>query len=203
VVYAHFGARPDRTLPRAAAPVWRHWRGSRGQDLLTRQRALDYALYLPEDILVKTDRASMAHSIEARSPFLDYRLVELAARLPASTLINGHEGKLPLRGLAQRLLPAPVQRSVKRGFGVPIGAWIRQPSGKAFIQERLLSEEARRRELWDMGGTQQLLDLHQAGRGRDFGMLLWRLLVLDAWARHYVDGPISAQNPYPIVNQAA
>lgn len=79
----------------ASTPVQQRWLLSKGQNLLTRQQALDYALYLPDDILVKVDRASMAHSIEVRSPFLDYRLVEWAARLPRATLMNTTMGKLP------------------------------------------------------------------------------------------------------------
>jgi asparagine synthase (glutamine-hydrolysing) len=146
---------------------------------------LDYSLYLPDDILVKVDRASMAHSIEVRSPFLDYRLVEWAARLPRATLLNARMGKLPLRALGRRLLPKAVQQGAKRGFGVPLGEWFRRPSGISLVRERLLSAESRRLDFWEPYGVERILALHQSGRGRDFGLLLWRLLMLDAWARHY------------------
>jgi asparagine synthase (glutamine-hydrolysing) len=174
--------------PKAGRALWERWDLSRGELLTTRQQRLDYAMYLPDDELVKVDRAAMAHSIEVRSPFLDYRLLEWAARLPRAALLNAHEGKLPLRALAARLLPAVVERAAKRGFDVPLGDWFRQPTGIAFVCERLLSSNARRLGFWDPQGVERIIKLHQAPRGRDFGLLLWRWLMLEAWARHYADG---------------
>lgn len=169
------------------APHWRRWAqaGARTDALLARQQRLDYSLYLPDDILVKMDRASMAHSIEVRSPFLDYRLVEWAAALPRGLMIQQGEGKLPLRTLGKRLLPPAVQQAHKRGFGVPLDSWFRAAEGVAFARDRLLSEEARRWGFWDLQGVERLLKTHQAERGRNFGHWIWRLLMLDAWARHY------------------
>ena len=172
----------------AGRPVWAQWARSRGHSVTARQQLLDYNLYLPGDILVKVDRASMAHSIEVRSPFLDYRLVEWAARLPRAAMLNIHQGKLPLRSLGGRLLPARVQQGTKRGFGVPLGAWFRQPAGNAFARERLLSAESRRFGFWDVRGVERLINAHQSRHGRDFGSLLWRLLMFDAWSRQYIDG---------------
>lgn len=177
----------DGALNSGGASIWERWNESRGEHLLTRQQRLDFAHYLPDDILVKMDRASMAHSIEVRSPFLDYRIVERAARLPRSVMLNGAEGKLPLRALGARLLPAQVQRASKRGFGVPLDAWFRNDAGKHFAAERLLSAQALGRGWWNAAGVRTMLDAHAAGRGRDFGALIWRLLMLDAWARYYVD----------------
>ena len=183
-------AHPDlRELAQwAGRAVWERWDLSRGASLTARHQRLDYGIYLPDDVLVKVDRASMAHSIEVRSPFLDYRLVEWVARLPRAALLNAREGKLPLRALAAQLLPTAVERGVKRGFGVPLGDWFRQPAGIALVRERLLSSEARRLGFWDPQGVEQIVKLHQSPRGRDFGPLLWRLLMLEAWARHYLDG---------------
>lgn len=180
-------AHPDlRSLAsQAGGPLWDRWCLSRGAPVTARQQHLDYSLYLPDDVLVKVDRASMAHSIEVRSPFLDYRLVEWAARLPRAALLNARMGKLPLRALAKQLLPKAVEQGVKRGFGVPLGDWFRKPPGIALVRERLLSPEARRLDFWEPQGVERILALHQWARGRDFGLLLWRLLMLDAWARHY------------------
>ena len=174
--------------PQAGRAVWERWGLSRGELLTARQQRLDYGMFLPDDELVKVDRASMAHSIEVRAPFLDYRLVEWAARLPRGALLNAREGKLPLRALAVRLLPTAVERGVKRGFDVPLDDWFRQPAGIALVRERLLSCEARRLGFWDPQGVERIIKLHQSPRGRDFGLLLWRLLMLEAWARHYADG---------------
>lgn len=177
----------DGTIGGGGASLWRHWNESRKQHLLTRQQQLDYAHYLPDDILVKVDRASMAHSIEVRSPFLDYRLVERVARLPRSMMLNGEKGKLPLRKLAERLLPANVERAGKRGFGVPLDEWFRREEGKKFAADRLLSKPARDRGWWNADAVQQILARHDTVRGREFGGMLWRLLMLDAWARWYYD----------------
>ncbi len=179
----------QRNRDDAGSPIWQRWAraGSADEALLARQQRLDYDLYLPDDILVKMDRASMANSIEVRSPLLDYRLVEWAAQLPRHSLLNGNLGKLPLRSLGERLLPPAVQQGRKRGFGVPLDAWFREPGGIEFARSRLLASEAKRRGLWDVAGTEALLHAHQSQRGRNFGTWIWRLLMLDAWARHYVD----------------
>ncbi|MBL6459085.1 asparagine synthase (glutamine-hydrolyzing) [Belnapia sp. T6] len=180
----------------AGRTLWQGWARSRGTASLTaRQQALDYAMYLPGDVLTKVDRASMAHSIEVRAPFLDYRLVEWAARLPRGTLLNTQNGKLPLRNLAAQLLPPAVAQGRKRGFDVPLDDWFRAPDGVTLVQERLISANARRDGLWDSVGVAKLLAHHRAGRGRGFGLLLWRLLMLDAWAGHYGEG---AGMPVPL-----
>lgn len=185
-------------LRNASSPVWERWRMSRGAPLTARQQKLDYSLYLPDDVLVKVDRASMAHSIEVRSPLLDVRIVEWAARLPRACLLDHSQGKLPLRALATRFLPEVTGRSPKRGFGVPLGDWFREPAGRAMVRERLLDRGSRERGFWSLSGVERILDLHSSGRGRDFGLLLWRLLMLEAWCRHYAAGPAQpwrAQSP--------
>ncbi len=187
----------------AGRPLWERWAQSRGHCLTSRQQSLDYAMYLPDDILVKVDRASMAHSIEVRSPFLDYRLVEWAAHLPRAALLNSKKGKLPLRALGGRLLPASVQDGAKHGFGVPLGVWFQQPAGRALVRERLLSDEARRYGFWDLKGVERLIVAHQSNRGRDFSSILWRLLMLGAWARHYLDGTSFLQGPPRPTQQVA
>lgn len=176
-------------------PLWERWALSRGQSLTARQQRLDYSMVLPDDYLVKVDRASMAHSIEVRSPMLDYRLVEWAARLPRAALLNARQGKRPLRALAARLLPREVEQGAKRGFGVPLDDWFREPGGLAFVRERLLSAKARQLGFWDPQRVERIIALHQPARGRGFGLLLWRLLVLEAWARHYAAGQAFMANP--------
>jgi len=163
-----------------------NWENGSRLDSLSRQRALDYRLYLPDDVLVKVDRASMASSIEVRSPLLDYRVVEWAATLSPAALANGEEGKLPLRQLARLRLPAKTAHARKSGFGVPIGAWMRQPQWRSMITDRLMGDASRGCDLWDAAGASRLLDLHNRGR-RDFSEYLWRLLVLDSWKRQHLD----------------
>ncbi len=194
-VFDGFGLARDpalaRLLPRdlaadlrdVARPVALAWAESEGHDLLTRQRAFDYRLYLADDVLVKVDRASMAHSTEVRSPFLDYRLVEWAARLPQRLLVDDTRGKLMLRRLAEARLPAAVTRGQKRGFGAPVDAWLRTPAGAALIRDRLVGHPAP--EFWRPEGVEAVLREHLAGK-RNYGDLLWRLLVLEAWTRRYM-----------------
>lgn len=171
----------------AGHPLWQRWKNYSHLSLTARQQGLDYALYLPDDILVKVDRASMAHSIEVRSPFLDHRVVEWAAALSRRVLLNGDEGKLPLRKLGQKLLPASVQKASKRGFGVPLVEWFRQPMGVGFLRDRLLSSEAKQRGFWQVDRVETIIQRHQSKKGRDFSPMLWRLLMLDAWSRLYYD----------------
>ncbi len=186
-------------LREAGEPLWARWRLSRGGSLTLRQQRLDYDLYLPDDVLVKVDRASMAHSIEVRSPLLDFRIVEWAARLPRASLLDRAQGKLPLRALAARCLPEVTGRSPKQGFGVPLDAWFREPAGRALVRERLLGGAGLRQKFWNPGGVQRILDIHGAGRSRTFGLLLWRLLMLEAWCRHYAATPAHRHPAQPPV----
>ena len=130
-------------------------------------------------------------------------MVEWAAQLPRAALLNSQEGKLPLRALGRHLLPTSVHKGVKRGFGVPVASWFRRPAGLAFVRERLLSDQARHRGFWDLKGVERVIIAHQSNSGRDFGFWLWRLLVLDAWARYYVDGAGFLQGPPAPTRQAA
>lgn len=174
----------------AGRAVWKRWSRSEGASLTLRQQELDYSLYLPDDVLVKVDRTSMAHSIEVRSPLLDFRVVEWAARLPRASLLDRSQGKLPLRALASRFLPESNRHSPKRGFGVPLDAWFREPAGQALARERLLDRKSGEWGFWSLGGVERILDLHSSGRTREFGLLLWRLLMLEAWCRHYAATPV-------------
>lgn len=125
----------------------------------------------------------MANSLEVRSPFLDYRLVEWTARLPRGVLLTSSAGKLPLRSIARELLPSAAH-GVKRGFGAPVDAWFRQPAGRKLVEDRLLSRESACRRLWRPAAVTQMLKAQSAGT-RDLGFLFWRLLVLEGWARSH------------------
>ncbi|MHB2205436.1 asparagine synthase (glutamine-hydrolyzing) [Methylobacterium sp. CM6257] len=172
-------------LRHGGAPLQTRWARSRGAPLTTRQQDLDYRMYLPDDVLVKVDRASMAHSIEVRSPLLDVRLVEWAARLPRGCLLNHDQGKLPLRTLATRFLPETVRTGRKQGFGVPHDIWFQSSAGHQFTRERLLDGRALAMGFWTGTGVERIIELTRSAKGRSFGTLLWRLLMLEAWGRFY------------------
>jgi asparagine synthase (glutamine-hydrolysing) len=182
---------PLRALAtRAGRPVWDRWARSHGRSITDRQRALDYSLYLTDDVLVKVDRASMASSVEVRSPMLDYRIVERAATVPADSLFSDGGGKQPLRRLANEQLPSAVAAARKRGFGIPVDEWFGAESGQAFLRERLLDPDALQHGLWDPAGVEAVMRAHLRPGGRQFGTLLWRLTMLEAWSRNFLGAAV-------------
>jgi asparagine synthase (glutamine-hydrolysing) len=156
-----------------------------------RMMAFDMETYLPEDILTKVDRMSMAHSIESRVPLLDHEVVTFAASLPAHMKINGGERKLVLKRAAARVLPAEVLNRRKRGFGVPIGAWFRD-SLRSFVVDTLQSTRARQRGYFEAPFVDRMIGEHLRGR-RDHTLRLWQLLMFELWHRRYLDGAVNRQ----------
>lgn len=144
-----------------------------------RMMALDAMTYLPDDILVKVDRAAMAASLETRAPFLDHRVVEFAWRLPLAHKIADGQGKAVLRRLLYRHVPRGLVERPKVGFSVPLDAWLR--SELRDWAEALLSEEALRDAgLVEPGPVRAAWAEHLSGR-RAFGHRLWSVLMLQAW----------------------
>lgn len=168
---------------RVEEDIWTAWEHTAGLPLVTRMQRLDYAHYLESDVLVKVDRATMAWSVEARSPFLDYRIVELAASMPAALHIADHRGKHLLRQLVARHRSVPVAPAQKRGFGLPITRWFKE--GLAHRLEQLVAE--RSRPWWNREAIADLVGCHDRGC-RDLHTVLWRVLMLEMWARVFLDG---------------
>jgi asparagine synthase (glutamine-hydrolysing) len=152
---------------------------------VSRQMRLDLGTYLPEDVLVKVDRMSMAHSIESRVPLLDHPLVELALSFPLSLKIRQGERKYLLRQVAARVLPRSVLTKRKQGFGVPIGLWFRGRLREAF-GDVLQSARVRQRGYFEPREVQRVLDEHLSGK-RDHELRLWQLLMFELWSRAYLD----------------
>ncbi|MBI4881279.1 MAG: asparagine synthase (glutamine-hydrolyzing), partial [Planctomycetes bacterium] len=152
---------------------------------LRKALASDLERYLPGDLLVKVDMASMSCGLEVRSPFLDLRLVELGRALPDRLLARGRRTKILLRELARELLPPEVANGRKRGFGVPLAQWLRGPL--AGMASRLLaSPRFAARRILRPGAARELLDRHMSG-SEDWSAYLWLLLMLEAWLRRFVD----------------
>ncbi len=145
---------------------------------------VDVETYLPGDLLLKADLASMAHSLELRSPFLDHEVVELGLALPDSLKVQGREGKVALRRAFAAELPADVARRGKTGFGVPLGRWFRSDL-KDLSRDLLLND----RGWFRPDVVRRLLDDHQSGRA-DHGHRLWCLLMLELWVREHVEAPV-------------
>ena len=156
------------------APWRARWAETAGAPSLARLQDLDLGIYLPDDLLTKTDRASMAHSLEARVPFLDAGVAELALALPTEAKVRGLQKKRLLRAAVEPLLPAKVVHGRKRGFSIPAAAWLRG-SLEPFARELLGGAE-----LVDRGAALRLLDEHVA-RSDDHSRALWGLVCLELW----------------------
>ena len=159
--------------------------GRNGTHLLDTLTRLDLTTYLPGDLLVKADIATMACSLEARSPFLDYRLVEWSCSLPAQLRLRGRQTKYLLRRLMQRRLPAATLTAPKRGFGVPIAAWLRGEL-RQMVQDTLLTPRALLRGYLLPDAIEGLVTEHLTGRA-DHARQVWALLCLELWHQQLVD----------------
>jgi asparagine synthase (glutamine-hydrolysing) len=146
---------------------------------------VDMGTYLPGDLLPKSDIASMAHSLELRSPLLDHRVVELGLSLPDSLKFRGREGKVALRRAFADELPPPVAARGKTGFAVPLAHWFRGEL-RPLARELLLDGDARSRGWFRPGAVEQLLDEHASERA-DHGHRLWTLVMLELWQRTHVE----------------
>ena len=148
----------------------------------------DIETYLPEDILTKVDRTSMAHSIETRVPLLDNRVIDFALTLPASMKIKDGRRKHVLKEVAERFLPAVLIDRKKQGFGVPLDVWFRGNLRELFA-DTLLSTRALERGYFHPSFVRDLVNDHVSGR-RDHTLRLWQLVVLERWHAQYAD-PVS------------
>jgi asparagine synthase (glutamine-hydrolysing) len=152
----------------------------------------DSLLYLPEDLLAKIDIATMANSLEARSPLLDHRLVEYCAALPSSYKLRGRTSKWLLRRLMHdRLPPAVLQRS-KMGFGVPVGEWLRGDL-RPLLEDTVLSSRAMGRGYFQPAAVRALVDEH-VSRRVDRTSHIWGLLMLELWFQRFVDAPVASHH---------
>src|SRR3954466_3136144 len=183
-------ARAELTGRRAAfdpVDVYRaRYAETTGAPQLARLQDVDFGVYLVDDLLVKTDRASMAHSLEARVPFLDPLVTNLAFALPTRLKVRGLAKKVLLRKAVEPLLPAEVVHGRKRGFSIPAAAWLRGEL-EPFARETLAAETLNRQGFFRPEAVQRLLDDHTAGR-EDLSRQLWGLLSFTLWHERHVEG---------------
>jgi asparagine synthase (glutamine-hydrolysing) len=147
---------------------------------------VDAGLYLPDDLLVKVDIASMAHSLEARSPFLDHEFMEFAATIPFELKVRGRVKKYILKRALAGLLPERILHRPKMGFGVPIDHWLRHEL-REVAYETLLGSRAASRGYFQVRTVRRMLDEHMQGKA-GWHYLLWNLLMLELWHQTYIDG---------------
>ena len=156
-----------------------------GSGILDATLLTDQMTYLPNDLLVKVDIASMANSLEARSPFLDHKVIEFAASLPESLKMNKFRTKSLLKKVAAKLVPPEVVYRRKMGFGVPIGKWFRGEM-KDFVRSVLLSEKSLDRGIIKPVMMRKYVDQHTSAQF-DHAFQIWTLLMLELWFQRFID----------------
>jgi asparagine synthase (glutamine-hydrolysing) len=161
-----------------------------GAELLARLQDVDLGLYLVDDLLVKTDRASMAHSLEARVPYLDPVVAGLAQALRTKLKVSGLRKKRLLRKAAAPLLPRRIVYGRKRGFSIPAAAWLRGEL-EPFARDVLSAETLRRQGYFQPEVVARVLDRHVAGE-EDLSRQLWGLLAFTLWHERHVERPPGA-----------
>jgi asparagine synthase (glutamine-hydrolysing) len=163
------------------------WVASTARSEIDRMLDVDVETYLPADLLVKADVATMAYSVEGRSPFLDQNLMAFAASLPASLKVRGTTGKRLLKAALADILPAEVLHRRKMGFEVPLAHWFRNEL-RNLPGEALLGSDARVQAYVRPATIRQMIDEHQALTG-DHSLRIWVLLQLEMWHREVVESP--------------
>jgi asparagine synthase (glutamine-hydrolysing) len=156
-----------------------------GAELLARLQDVDFGIYLVDDLLVKTDRASMAHSLEVRVPFLDPVVTNFAFTLPASQRVRGLRKKVLLRKAVAPLVPERIIRGKKRGFSIPAAAWLRGEL-EPFARDTLCAETLHRQGFFRPEVVRSLIDRHVAGE-EDLSRQLWGLLAFTLWHERHVE----------------
>ena len=167
---------------------------TKGAELLARLQDVDLGIYLVDDLLVKTDRASMAHSLEARVPFLDPVVTNLALALPTRHRVRGLRKKVLLRRAVAPLVPERILRGKKRGFSIPAAAWLRGEL-EPFARETLSAETLRRQGFFQPEAVRELVDRHVAGK-EDLSRQLWGLLAFTLWHERHVE-----REPAPLASE--
>ncbi|MBI3550337.1 MAG: asparagine synthase (glutamine-hydrolyzing) [Elusimicrobia bacterium] len=151
-------------------------------DLLDKNLWADWSSFLPDQLCVKMDVATMANSLEARSPFLDRELVEFCASLPSEWKLGNQGGKLLLRKAFEKILPREIVTRAKQGFVVPLTHWMRDPGVRARLEEIVATRDSPCMEYLRRDAMENALREHASGK-RNWAGLLWSVLVFDAWGR--------------------
>ena len=177
----------DRVVSGVIAETWHE---SDADDLLDRMLDVDTATYLPDDLLTKIDIATMAHSLEARSPLLDHEFMQFAASLPPRCKLRGRAHKVALRGALRGWVPDAILDAPKRGFRLPIHDWFRDEL-YGYARDVLLDPATAERGMFRPDYVEGLIEEHRAGRA-DNSQAIWTLLMFELWQRSVVEAPAAA-----------
>ena len=157
----------------------------KSRDPLSRMLYADSKMWLPDYLLLRGDKLTMAHSLEARVPLLDHKLTEFAARLPSRLKLAGKKRKILLRNVAAKLLPSQIIDRPKQGFPIPIERWL-QKEAKPLMLDLLSSDSLRKRGLFNVPFVETLIKQHVSGFA-DNSIGLWGLMSLEMWLRRFID----------------
>jgi asparagine synthase (glutamine-hydrolysing) len=174
-----------------------YFRRCRNADSLNQLIYVDIKTSLAEDLLLLTDKMSMAASIECRAPFIDQELVELSARIPSDFKVRGLSMKYLLKKAVQPWLPSEILHRKKRGFGAPVGSWLRRDL-EPLMQETLSETQVRKRGFFDWDAVQGIIESHRAQRNDHTDHLL-ALINLELWCRIFLDRNNWQSAPEPLV----
>jgi asparagine synthase (glutamine-hydrolysing) len=175
---------PQERIPALDWRILDLYKASGSARPLDQQQYADIKRYLPDDILFKVDRMSMANSLEARGPFLDYTLVEFAARLPTHLRLRNMAGKYLLKLMIQNKLPHEIMHRPKLGFNMPYKMWLRKEL-RGLLQDALAPDRLKQQGLFAPAYVQTLVSEHLNGT-RDHAHKLWQLLMFQLWAERYL-----------------
>jgi asparagine synthase (glutamine-hydrolysing) len=163
--------------------VRKPFRDCQAEDNVSRMLYVDLKTYLPEDILALSDRLSMWHSLEVRVPFVDHRIVELAAKLPSNLKVSLLDKKIILKSIARKHLPAAVVNHRKQGFEAPMAAWLRSDL-RSYAEERLKPSAIRRDGIFDSSFVQNKLEGHMAGKHKN-NKMIFSLIMFQSWWQRF------------------
>ena len=182
------------------SPPLQHMRSNPHAALLDSMLDADVNHYLPDDLLVKMDVATMAYSLEARSPLLDHKVMEFMARVPARLKLKGGESKHLLKATLRGILPDAILDRPKMGFGVPLGDWLRGTL-KEMLIDTVLSDRALGRRYFKPAAVREMVNVQMAGSNQ-YQYVLWDLLLLERWQRMFIDQPVTPREPLMSRSQA-
>jgi asparagine synthase (glutamine-hydrolysing) len=168
------------------------------KDVLNRMLYADMKIWLPDDLLLKADKMTMANGLELRVPFLDHKLVEYAATLPRGLKLKGSTGKYLLRLAMKNVLPKRIITRSKKGFPVPTESWLRGDL-KDFVHDTLLASDAACRTYMDSGVIEKIVREHEQGT-ENRRQEIWTLLIFELWHRLFIDRHVSA-HPTPALHK--
>ncbi len=160
---------------------------------LNRMLYVDTKLWLPDYLLLRGDKLTMANSLEARVPLLDHKVVEFAAALPPHLKLNGLTRKYLLKKASGTLLPPQIINRKKQGFPIPVSAWLRKEA-RAYMRDLLSPAVLQKRGLFDVAYVGKLIAQHESGFA-DHGMLLWGLMSVEIWQQLFIDSRAAVQAP--------